>query len=418
VSAECPRNTFDARSYTEPPPESRSPAVWEDNGAPEADRLGGTIERGNKQSADQKQLSSTLPEETEKFLRLLDPAATRFTFQTFHDVPRGAKADPRLARVTDSLQVVESLYRFGAGAWVAVNETDLRGRKRENTIRVRAVFQEADGGYGGPFPRPPSIVIETSLGRFHRYWLVQGHWPADGQGVADFRAVMERMVADYGSDPGAKDVTRVLRVPGFLHRKGHPFMVRMVSAPGHRYSRGEILAAFPPLPSHQCKPTAVAVIGWQPDGQDDKRIADALSAIPSDGRATWIEIGFALRAHYGERGKAIWDQWSQTSAKFDPADQERVWASFKEPLCTIATVFRHAKALGWKPSIGQEESAAWRAAGTCVARFPPENARVAFFAWHKRQSKTVSQPRAERIFQIILDKENARGSHRQSGGVR
>ena len=33
---------------------------------------------------------------------------------------------------------------------------------------------------------------------------------------------MERMISDYGSDPGAKDVSRVLRVPGFFHLKGEP----------------------------------------------------------------------------------------------------------------------------------------------------------------------------------------------------
>jgi hypothetical protein len=81
-------------------------------------------------------------------------------------------------------------------------------------------------------------------------------------------------------------------------------------------------------------------------------------------------------------------------------------------------VFRHAKAANWKPSIDREEGEAWRAAGTRVARLPLENARVAFLAWHKCQSKTVSRSRAEQIFQIILDKENARRRHLRSGGVR
>ena len=30
---------------------------------------------------------------------------------------------------------------------------------------------------------------------------------------------MERMIESYGSDPNAKDLCRVLRVPGFLNRK-------------------------------------------------------------------------------------------------------------------------------------------------------------------------------------------------------
>ena len=66
------------------------------------------------------------------------------------------------------------------------------------------------------------MVVETSPGNFHFYWLVADHWPADGLGKVDFAAVLECMVADYGSDKAAKDISRVLRVPGFMHRKNPP----------------------------------------------------------------------------------------------------------------------------------------------------------------------------------------------------
>ena len=36
---------------------------------------------------------------------------------------------------------------------------------------------------------------------------------------AEHRAIEERIIESYGSDPNAKDLSRVLRVPGFLHRK-------------------------------------------------------------------------------------------------------------------------------------------------------------------------------------------------------
>ena len=57
------------------------------------------------------------------------------------------------------------------------------------------------------------------------------------------------MIADYGSDPAAKDISRVLRVPGFQHRKNpaEPHMVAVVGGDGRRYTRAEILAAFPPV---------------------------------------------------------------------------------------------------------------------------------------------------------------------------
>jgi hypothetical protein len=61
--------------------------------------------------------------------------------------------------------------------------------------------------------------------------------------------VIERLIASYGSDPGAKDISRVLRVPGFINRKREePFQVRIVKVHPQlrRYTRNEILRAFPP----------------------------------------------------------------------------------------------------------------------------------------------------------------------------
>jgi hypothetical protein len=113
-----------------------------------------------------------LPVEAREFLRTLDPGAERFTFQTFQDLPSGAPITrPGLARVHHGDGLLNECHAAGAGVWVCVNETDLRGRKKENVVRVRAVWQEADSGCSGPFPLDPSIVVETSPGHHHRYWL-------------------------------------------------------------------------------------------------------------------------------------------------------------------------------------------------------------------------------------------------------
>ena len=97
-------------------------------------------------------------------------------------------------------------------------------------------------GFEGDFPLAPSLVVETSPGLFYRYWLVDGDWPADEQGRTDFAGVMACMCAQYGSDAGAKDISRVLRMPGFLHRNNpdEPHMVRVVGGNRRRYTRAQI----------------------------------------------------------------------------------------------------------------------------------------------------------------------------------
>ena len=132
--------------------------------------------------------------------------------------------------------------------WVTINDTDGNGRKASAVTRVRAVWQEDDDGYEGEFPLDPSLVVETSPGHFHRYWLVADDWPADVQGRNDFAGVMARMVASYGSDKAAKDISRVLRVPGFLHRKNaaEPYLVRIAGGNRRRYAHAQIMEAFTP----------------------------------------------------------------------------------------------------------------------------------------------------------------------------
>ena len=285
-------------------------------------------------------------EPTTRFLKLLDPEAKHFTFQTFHDKKPPTKPD--LARVVESPAEKEllRLHADGAGIYVTVNQTNGKGRKAENVVRVRAVFQEDDGGHWGPFPLEPSLIVETSPGHFHRYWLTDD-WPADEQGRKDFAAVMERMVESYGSDKNAKDIVRVLRVPGFLHRKGDAcHLVHIIEASGKRYSRAEILAAFPPVVREKKETTRYE---YRPQGDDDQRIREALDRIYADDRYVWLQIGMALKDEYGDSGRGLWDQWSLRSKdKFNDRDQEKTWHSFRRHGIGIGTLFHHAKRAGWR----------------------------------------------------------------------
>jgi hypothetical protein len=183
----------------------------------------------------------------QRFLAILDETAESFVFQTFDDLK--SRKDRGLAAKffghLDGCAVsLLRLQRRGAGVFVTVNETDGKGRKLENITRIRAIWHEEDTPCGKAFPLEPHMVIESSPGKFHRYWLV------DGLEKGQFPGVMERMIRDYGSDPNVKDIARVLRLPGFFHQKdpARPFQVRLIHESGAQpYSAEEILSAFPPL---------------------------------------------------------------------------------------------------------------------------------------------------------------------------
>jgi hypothetical protein len=154
--------------------------------------------------------------------------ADTFTFQTFDD--NSANRDRSLARVLHGtiqqlFPTLENLNRRGAGVFVTINRTDGRGRQRHNIIGIRAVFVDLDGSSLAPVMRwalPPHIVVESSPGRYHAYWLVDRTVMP-----IDFGGLQKRLAKLFDGDPAVHDLPRVLRLPGFLHRKKKPFRTRI-----------------------------------------------------------------------------------------------------------------------------------------------------------------------------------------------
>jgi hypothetical protein len=57
----------------------------------------------------------------------------------------------------------------------------------------------------------------------------------------------------------------------------------------------------------------------------------------------------ALKDHFGESGRSLWDQWSKSSTKHDEREQDRAWRSFVGGKgITIGTLFHYAKQAGWE----------------------------------------------------------------------
>ena len=271
-----------------------------------------------------------------QYLRVLDPTTDCFTFQTFDDVKE--RRDRRFARIfhgslADQVSKLTSLNELGAGVFVCINATDLRGRGTNHVTRLRGTWQDDDKGWQGAFPLPPSIVVSTSSERFQRLWL------CDDLTINQHRAVQERLAASYGHDGQASDVSRVLRLPGFRHMKNldKPHIVQLIDGNRRRYSAAEILAAFQPIERPAARP-------WHPRNDDDERVRSALMSIPTEAmdRWKWVQIGMGLKAHFGEGGLELWDGWSRQSEHYDRRGLERVWRSFRRSGVTIATVFHYA----------------------------------------------------------------------------
>lgn len=160
-----------------------------------------------------------------KFLRMLGAA---HTFQTFDDAKQAKRAE--LARIVHGdLDRHEDLLRRlngrGAGVFVMVNSGDGKGRKVANVRHVRALFLDLDGSPLDPVKHAtpkPHCIVESSPGRFHAYWLVSDC------ALSDFTDAQKALAQRFGGDPKVCDLPRVMRVPGFVHRKGAAFRSRIL----------------------------------------------------------------------------------------------------------------------------------------------------------------------------------------------
>lgn len=310
-------------------------------------------------------------EQARRFLMMLDPEAESFTFQTFDD-NQGRKAKRPVRTLHGAFdELMPKLTRLnqqGSGVFVVVQATDGQGRKAENITRIRAVMADLDAGLPAAWPLNPSILIETSPGKFQAYWL------CEGLSKDDFKRVMQGVIASCSGDKSVKDAARVLRLPGFYHQKrnakkgltGKPFMVRIVAADGARYSRDEIFKAFCPAPeakSASIIPTrgkAYVPLPVEPEILPGllAELREALNCIPAEEHgfdyAYWLWIGAALYHSTGASQEAleIWHEWSsRVPEKYDAAALNSKWGGFarddNQPKANAQQIFDKARELGW-----------------------------------------------------------------------
>lgn len=305
------------------------------------------------------------------FLSGIDPDASVFTFSTFADAKCArAITGTKAASLMDAAPWLIAANRSGAGVFVTVNAMDVSGeRKLANFQCVRAVWAELDDGMpSAAWPLEPSIIVESSPGKFHVYWLVSDDMPRDVH-----LGIERRLCTDWKADANAIDLTRVLRVPGFWHQKRTPWQVRLVSCDAaKRYSTDDLVTAFPPLApvdhvgsatlrSHAPATAAAAsdiaamrdALAFLADKTIFEHDPDGVYPLCVDDRRTWISFGMALKREFGDAGFALWDDWSAHSEKYDPSDMQRRWNGF--PLdagsrtrgVTIGSIFGLAKRHGW-----------------------------------------------------------------------
>lgn len=194
---------------------------------------------------------------------------------------------------------LQALNERGAGVFWMVNFGDGAGRAAENVTGIRTVFLDLDAAPLQPVLAAgiePHAVVESSPGKFHVYWQVSG-CPLEA-----FKPAQQALAAKFGGDRSVCDLPRVLRVPGFVHRKREPFITRIVSlAPLQSYPYAELVRELG-LQTHArpSKARAPAALGTFGEGGRNAALASMAGRLRRDGLSSQA-IEAALLATNAER---------------------------------------------------------------------------------------------------------------------
>lgn len=175
----------------------------------------------------------------------------------------------------------------------------------------------------------PSLVYDTGGGK-HCLWILAEPWVLrTDEDRLRARALQSAWVEAVRADPGAKDLARILRLPGTLNNKySPPRPVVVTRTNGAEYTVDDLLAVTGALSISKVRtgprdPVTNTVVA---------QAADALTGL-SAGRLAdykkWLEVGMSLR-ELGDLGLSLWISWSRGAPKFNEAECSYRWETFSE----------------------------------------------------------------------------------------
>ncbi|MGC2221498.1 MAG: DNA-primase RepB domain-containing protein [Methylocella sp.] len=159
----------------------------------------------------------------------------------FRAIPERARLRGRtenfLGTYAEDGPALHRLNAAGYGIFVAVNETT--GTKDPDVTDIRCVFADIDRAdekelaqrlltfTGPPVVKsfaglaPITMIVESSPGKYHVYWKTHA-MPLDR-----FKPFQQELAHALGGDHAVCNLSRVMRLPGFLYWKAEPFLTRI-----------------------------------------------------------------------------------------------------------------------------------------------------------------------------------------------
>lgn len=274
-------------------------------------------------------------------------------WRAIHDTDKGVPAVPIRGTLADHWQTLCAWNAAGYGIFAVPNSMNGAGRKLEHVDAIRAAYVDLDNlsarqnlERAAQWQPAPAFYVQTSAQKYHVYWTVA---PYVGN---DRSQIIARKLRQLFDGDRIIDATRVMRVPGFIHRKDptNPWLVTCGALAGYgvRHDVTTLEAALASVNvidgGHgERKPLgdtelAAPSLDW---------VRQALSMLdPNElDRATWIAITAAVKqsgwTFGGDAVRAVWEEWCARYTANDPRENEKQWNDITDTQ------------LGWKSLVGR-----------------------------------------------------------------
>jgi Virulence-associated protein E/Primase C terminal 2 (PriCT-2)/RepB DNA-primase from phage plasmid len=234
----------------------------------------------------------------------------------------------------------------------------------------------------------------------HAYWL------ADDLPLDEFKPLQKALAERFGSDPMVVDLPRVMRLPGTLHLKGAPQLVRLLAGERcRRYMVADIVKGLgldraegaqitsgsngifergapdnvirlrrrdsDDVLEHDSEVAAGIEWGWfdalDDDGKNEalRQMLEVCAELALGRRADWIKVLMAACASGAPKAEELAREWSRPYPGYSDAEFEKDWDSIRRSArsgeITIGSLIKAATSRGFDSSSWREKADRLRA---------------------------------------------------------
>lgn len=200
---------------------------------------------------------------------------------------------------------------------------------------------------------PPSAIIDSG-GGYHCYWLLDTPHTLTDDDARDYaRRLQYAWVLLVASDEDAKDLSRVLRIPGTKNYKegygpNYPTVTWIRCDLDLTYRLADLEQAARPFMADRASARHREANSSDTPLSEYDRVEAALQRIGPARWASyqgWIDIGMALHSwDSGHNGLSLWERYSRLKApdKWEMGICETKWATFNPKDLTVGSIFHWA----------------------------------------------------------------------------